>query len=70
MLNLMSGLSFPLKPITKQDSLAMEFRLLFTHIVGPRASANRLYLQWGAKAQLKEQFQSGLIIQIGLDNHL
>ncbi len=67
---LLSGASLPLKPITKQDGLAMEFRLLFTHIIGPKTSTNRLYFQWGAKARLKQQFQSGLIIQMGLDNHL
>lgn len=66
----LSGASYALKPFTKQDNPAMEFRLLFTHIIGPKASTNRLYFQWGAKARLREQFQSGLIIQIGLDNHL
>ena len=67
---LMSGISFPLNPISKQDKIALEFRLLFTHIIGPKASPNRLYFQWGAKARLKQRLQPGLIIQIGLDNHL
>ena len=66
----MTGFSLPLSPSFKEDSLALELRLLFTHIIGPKASTHRLYLQWGVKAQLKNQFRSGLIIQVGLDNHL
>ena len=68
--DLMTGFSFPLSLSFKEDSLALESRLLFTHIIGPKASTHRLYFQWGFKAQIGNQIRSGLIIQIGLDNHL
>ena len=66
----LAGLSFPLNFSFKAEKLALEMRLLFTHIIGPKAGAHRLYLQWGAKAHLKQQFRSGLVVHLGLDNHL
>ena len=65
---LMAGVSFPAELSFKDP--ALEFRLLFTHIIGPKAGAHRLYFQWGAKASWKKRFQPGLIIQLGLDSHL
>ena len=67
----MVGISFSLKSSDlKKDRTAMELRLLFTHIIGPKASPYRLYFQWGAKARVTNPFQSGLVVQLGLDSHL
>ncbi len=66
----LAGISFPFNFSFKAEKLALEMRLLFTHIIGPKAGAHRLYLQWGAKAHLKQQFRSGLVVHLGLDNHL
>ena len=67
----MAGVSFSLKSSDlKKDKMAMELRLLFTHIIGPKASPYRLYFQWGAKARVTNPFQSGLVVRLGLDNHL
>ena len=68
--DLMAGVSFPLKSSAKAEKLALELRLLFTHIIGPKASTHRFYFQWGAKARLEKQFRSGLVVQMGIDNHL
>lgn len=69
--DLMLGVSFSLKSSDlKKDRTAMELRLLFTHIIGPKASPHRLYFQWGAKARVTNPFQSGLVVQLGLDSHL
>ena len=65
----MMGFSFPFKTSSREKP-GLEFRLLFTHIIGPKASTHRLYLQWGAKAQLTNKFKSGLVVQLGLDNYL
>ncbi len=66
----LAGVSVPLNFSFKMEKWALEARLLFTHIIGPKAGHHRLYFQWGAKARLKQQFRSGLIVQLGLDNHL
>ena len=67
----MAGVSFSLKSSDlKKDKIAMELRLLLTHVIGPKASPYRLYFQWGAKARVTNPFQSGLIVQLGLDSHL
>ena len=65
------GVSFPLDFSFKIHKPALELRLLLTHIIGPKDSRHRLYFQWGPKAQLtKKRFRSGLIVHLGLDNHL
>ena len=64
----MAGTSIPVS--FKTEEMALELRLLFTHIIGPKAATKRLYFQWGAKANLREEFQYGLIVQLGLDMHL
>ncbi|MDE0119693.1 MAG: hypothetical protein OXM55_06785 [Bdellovibrionales bacterium] len=64
----MVGTSVPV--LFKIEEIALELRLLFTHIIGPKAATKRLYFQWGAKTTLKDQFQYGLIVQLGLDMHL
>lgn len=66
----LAGVSFPLNFSFKAEKLALEMRLLFTHIIGPKAGVHRFYFQWGAKAHLKQRFRSGLIVHLGLDNHL
>ena len=67
----MIGFSLPFNFSFKTNQPAVEFRLLFTHIVGPKAGTNRLYFQWGAKGALTEtKIRSGLAVQIGMDNHL
>ncbi|MDE0518507.1 MAG: hypothetical protein OXH36_02980 [Bdellovibrionales bacterium] len=64
----MAGTSAPAS--FKLEEIALELRLLFTHIIGPKAATKRLYFQWGTKARLKDRFQYGLIGQVGLDIHL
>ena len=65
------GVSFPLDFSFKIHKPALELRFLLTHIIGPKDSRHRLYFQWGPKAYLtKKQFRSGLIVHLGLDNHL
>jgi len=68
--DLMLGISFPLSRSVKKDNPAMELKLLFTHIIGPKAAMHRLYFQWGTKARVKSPFQPGLIVHLGLDSHL
>ncbi len=68
--DLMAGFSLPAALDFEKEKPALELRLLFTHIIGSKASSHRLYFQWGAKARLKERFLPGFVIQIGLDNHL
>ena len=52
------------------EKIALEMRLLFTHVIGPKNATTRLYLQWGTAVQLRKTFRAGLLIQIGLDNHI
>ena len=65
------GVSIPLDFSFKIHKPALELRFLLTHIIGPKDSAHRLYVQWGPKASITtKQFRAGLIAHIGLDNHL
>ena len=64
----MLGTSVPV--LFKLEEIALELRLLFTHIIGPKDATKRLYFQWGTKTRLKDRFQYGLIVQVGLDMHL
>lgn len=52
------------------EKIALEIRLLFTHVIGPKNATTRLYFQWGTAIQLQKTFRPGLLIQLGLDNHI
>ena len=64
----LTGFSLPTS--FKIEKIALEMRLLFTHVIGPKSSTTRLYFQWGTAVQLHKTFRAGLLIQIGLDNHI
>ena len=64
----LTGFSLPTSFDIKK--IALEMRLLFTHVIGPKNSTTRLYFQWGTAVQLQKTFRAGLLIQIGLDNHI
>ena len=68
--DLLAGLSFPANFSFQEEKLAGEGQLLLTHIVGPRAGINRFYFQWGSSIKWQERVTFGLILHLGVDNHL